>query len=99
MFTTSSKIGWVTSKPRNGKTVSRTKKLPQKGHTVRHAAIRWNAYLEPKTHAVTCSCVTGDRSLTLSYQNLGKFRGFYSRNDKSHKKSIQGGHTVGPSSN
>jgi len=30
-------------KPRNGKTVSRAKKPPQKGHTVRLSAIKWNA--------------------------------------------------------
>jgi len=55
----------VTSKSCNGKTVSRReKKLPQKGHTVRPSAVKWNAYGEPNTHAVTCSCVTGDRLLT-----------------------------------
>jgi len=52
-----------------------------------------------KTHAITCSSVTEDRSLTFSYRNLSNFRVFYSRNGKSHKKSIMGWYTVGPSSN
>jgi len=69
--------------------------------TVRPSAISlsWNAYDEPKIHAATCSSVTGDRSLTFSYRNLGNFRDFYSRNSKPHKKSTQEGHTVGPSFN
>ena len=39
-----------------------TKKLPQKGHTVRPFAIRWNAYVKPKIHAATCSSVIEERS-------------------------------------
>ena len=55
-------------------------------------------YVEPKTHthAVTCSSVTGDggeRWLTFTYRNLGKFMGLYSQNGKLHKKSIRGGHS------
>ena len=87
------------SKPCNGKTVSRTKKLPQKGHTVRTFAIRRNALVKPKTHAVTCNCVTGERSLSCTYRHFGNFKGFYSQNGKSHKKSIRSGHFVGSSSN
>jgi len=75
---------WVTSKPCNGKTVSRTKKLQEKGHIARPFAIRCNAYGERKH---TCSSVIGDRSLTFSYRNLGNFRGSYNRNGKLHKKS------------
>ena len=63
------------------------KKLQEKGHTTRPSAIKKNAYGDPKTHAVTCSSVTGDRSLMLSYRNLGNF--------KSHRKVG----LVGPFSN
>ena len=55
--------------------------------------------VEPKTHVVTCSSVTGQRLLPFSYRNLGNIRRFYSRNGKSHKNSVQDGHTVGSSSN
>jgi len=39
--------------------------------------------------------------LRAAQRNLGNFRGFYSENCKSHKKSRsnRGGDTVGPSSN
>ena len=48
---------------------------------------------------MTCSSVTGERSLPFTYRNLGNFRGFYSQHGKLHKTSIHGGHTVGPSAN
>ena len=44
-----------------------------------------------ETHSVTCSSVTGQRSLTFTYRNLVNFWGFYSLNGKPHKKSIQVG--------
>jgi len=44
-------------------------------------------YGEPKTQAVTCSCGTGDRSLTFRYRNLGNFRGFYTAETISRIKS------------
>ena len=49
-----------------------------------------------RKHAVTCSSVTSDRSLTFSYPNLGNFRGFYSQKGKSHKKSITVGTPMAP---
>jgi len=50
-----------------------------------------NSNGKQKTDTVTCSCVTGERSLRFTQRNLGNFRGFYSQNSKSHKKSIQVG--------
>ena len=36
-------------------------------------------------NVITCSSVTRERSVTFNCRNLGKFRGFYRRNGKSHK--------------
>jgi len=89
------KYGWVTSKPCSGKTVRRTKKTK-----------KWERRqtLGYKTECIILtentsrdSCVTGERSSRFTY-SLGNFKGFYSRNDKSHKKSLRGGHTAGLSS-
>jgi len=55
--------------------------------------------VEPKTHAVTCSSITGDRWLKFSYRNLGKFRASTAETVSCIKKLIRGGHSVGPSSN
>jgi len=77
----------VKSKPCNGKKGQSYKKPAEKVHTVGPSAIRRNANVEPETYAITYSRVTEERSLRFTYQNLGNFRGFYSRNVKSHKKS------------
>jgi len=47
--------------------------------------------IQAKTHAVTCSSVTGGHSLTFSYRNLGNFRGFLTAETVSRAKKVDSG--------
>jgi len=80
----------------NGKSYEKTSGEREHRQTFRYAM---ECIIGTETRPVTCSRVTGLASLPVRYRNLGNFRGFYGGNGKSHKKSIPGGHTVGPSSN
>jgi len=47
--------------------------------------------IQAKTHAVTCRSVTGGRSLTFSYRNLGNFRAFVTAETVSRAKKVDSG--------
>jgi len=99
VFATSWKIGWVNSKPCIGKTLSRTRKLPQKGHTFRPSAKMQCISRTENTCRNLYSCVTEERSLTLTYRNLVTLGPSSAETVSRTKKSFRSGHTDGPSSN